>query len=94
MDSPLVIARGFWGKQLKRVAMQAENGLIYVASPARLEAVEKGDSHPVGSRRKTYSISTMGFLQRLNRNGTPSNPHQPSYGSSFGGTRPPTEVAS
>jgi hypothetical protein len=43
-----VIARAYRGQPLKRVAIKAENGLIYLANPARLDAVKEGQSFPVG----------------------------------------------
>ena len=48
MPESLVIARGYRGEPLKRVAICAENGLIYVANPDYVYAVKAGDSFPVG----------------------------------------------
>jgi hypothetical protein len=48
MSGELVIARGYGGQPLKRVAVQAREGLIYIANPAVVGAVNSGDSHPIG----------------------------------------------
>jgi hypothetical protein len=48
MENDLVIARGFQGKPLKRVAMGRRKGLVYLANPALLAAIRAGESEPVG----------------------------------------------
>ena len=47
MQDP-VIVRDADGSPLKRVALEGENGLIYLATPELLVAVWEGKSDPVG----------------------------------------------
>lgn len=44
----LLIVRDFLGRPLKRSFCGAANGLVYVANPDLVEAVNSGESHPVG----------------------------------------------
>jgi hypothetical protein len=44
----LVIARAFDGRPLKREVIRRGNGRLYLANPDLLQALESGDSHPVG----------------------------------------------
>ncbi len=44
----MLIVRDFKGKPLKRVLVGYGNGLAYVANPDLVEAVNNGDSYPVG----------------------------------------------
>ncbi len=48
MTHPIVIARAFEGKPLKRIALNRANGLVYVADEDRIPAIEAGESWPVG----------------------------------------------
>jgi hypothetical protein len=58
----LVIARAFGGEPLRRVAVKCDHGLIYLAHPDFIEAVERGDSHPVGfPERDVYAYDAASF---------------------------------
>jgi uncharacterized protein YraI len=48
MDYPLVIVRQFDGRALRRVAMQQQNGRVYVSSERAIRAAEDGAIPPVG----------------------------------------------
>lgn len=43
-----VVALSFCGEPLARMLIAEDNGLSYIANPARIGAVESGDSDPVG----------------------------------------------
>lgn len=44
----LIVVRDFAGKPLKRVVIAEADGLVYVSSPDLVEAVNNGESYPVG----------------------------------------------
>jgi hypothetical protein len=46
MRDVIVFASG--GEPVRLVAVESGNGLVYVANPAALERIEKGDTEPVG----------------------------------------------
>jgi hypothetical protein len=48
MQNTTVIVRSFGGNPLLRVAIQAENGLIYVVKPGTESRVESGETSAVG----------------------------------------------
>ncbi len=48
MKPATVIARAYGGEPLKRIATGVGKGLVYVANPALLRALETGESLPVG----------------------------------------------
>jgi hypothetical protein len=43
-----VIARGYAGQPLIRALIHSNEKMAYLASPSRLEAVERGESIPIG----------------------------------------------
>ena len=62
MDRPLVIARGLRGQPLKLVAVSASKGLVYLANPALLKAIESGDSEPIGfPQADVFAFSARDF---------------------------------
>ena len=48
MEATRVIARAFRGEPLSRVAVHHENGLVYITTPDRIDAVKTGDWSPTG----------------------------------------------
>lgn len=60
-----VMARAFRGEPLCRVAVDHGNGLIYIANPARLDSVRKGESFPVGFPKEDVFTYDEQIFRRL-----------------------------
>jgi hypothetical protein len=57
-----VIVRAFGGKPLHRVAVQADNGLVYVVRPGVESRIESGETHPVGfPETDTFEFKSENF---------------------------------
>lgn len=48
MNRPIVIARAHRGEPVQRVVFGLGDNCVYLANPASIEAVESGESSPIG----------------------------------------------
>lgn len=67
MDYTLVIARDAWGCPIKRFVVGRAQNCVYLANPARIRAVESGESSPIGVPTEdvfTYEEQAFRVLER------------------------------
>lgn len=67
MAEPLVIARASGGEPLVRNAMGRRRDLVYLANPAYLAEVRRGESNPVGFPCEDVFEYDSATAERLNR---------------------------
>lgn len=60
-----VMARAYRGEPIMRIATERCNGLIYLANPERIEAVQAGASYPVGFPEEDVFALDKPLFQRL-----------------------------
>jgi hypothetical protein len=65
MRTETVLVRADRGKPLKRLLMDVDNGLAYLANPSRIEAIRAGKSDPVGFPLEDVFIFDGGVLADL-----------------------------